>query len=287
VATDDAAGPVAPHWYNPTMAGTLMNVPPFQAPPEAYKRLGRGPVDWLVDWVAAPAPDAVRGVARAVPMFLSAGAQPVTIPDGVSLAEVGRAVLLGEPLPSGPRRVFLHRTGALAVVVEMAAGNVVHVAAVLDDRSSVLDDRHADPWRAWLRLSNALALRDWPTEIATTSLVRAATPDVAQPTGAGPGRLVGAWADVYDDATPGEERNLIAALAGYDGISPPVIGAEGPDGIPLDLSWPDLHVVVATDHLPPRDRADLVAAGWRLVEPSPEAVVAALTDAVHHPHGAN
>jgi hypothetical protein len=64
-----------------------------------------------------------------------------------------------------------------------------------------------------------------------------------------------------------------------------MVGAEGPDGIPLDLSWPDLHVVVAFQHMPPKDRVDLTAAGWRVVDPSPDLVAAAVTDATSHPHG--
>ncbi|MFG1918250.1 DEAD/DEAH box helicase [Micromonospora sp. NPDC048898] len=284
VAAADDGNVTAPQWYNPDLAGNLMNVPQFQAPPEAYKDLGRGPVDWLVEWVSNPSPEAVRSVARAVPMFLSIGAQPVRVPDTAGLDEVARAVLLDEHLPAGTRRVHLHRTGALAVVVEMAGSGVVQVAAVLDDRDGVLDDAHGDAWRAWLRLSNALALRDWPTIVTTTSVVGPSSVAPSDET-SGHGRPVGAWADVYDAATPGDERKLVAALAARDGLAPPVVGAEGPDGIPLDLSWPELQVVVAFTHMPPQDRADLTAAGWRVVDPSPESVAAALTDATPYEHG--
>jgi hypothetical protein len=283
LSTDKGGTGAAPQWYNPDMAGNFMNVPQFQAPPETYRSLGRTPIDWLADWIADPNPHAVRNVARAVPMFLSIGAQPIQASDTTSLEEVAHAVLLDQHLPSGTRPVYLYRTGALAVVVEMTGANVVHVAAVLDDRDAVLDDAHAEAWRAWLRLSNALALRDWPTTVTTTSLVAPSAPAIAEPPG--PGRPVGAWADVYDNAAPGEERKLVAALAGHDGLTPPDVGAEGPDGIPLDLSWPDLQVVVAFEHMSPQDRADLSAAGWRVVEPLPGLVVAALSEASTHSHG--
>ncbi|GAA4693931.1 DEAD/DEAH box helicase [Phytohabitans rumicis] len=282
LAAEDGTGTV-PQWYNPDMAGNLMNVPPFQAPPEAYRSLGRTPVDWLAEWVSNPSPDAVRNVARAVPMFLSMGAQPILASDTASLEEVARAVLLDEHLPTGTRRVHLYRAGAFAAVVEMTGANVVRVAAVLDDRDAMLAEAHAEAWRAWLRLSNALALRDWPTTVTTTSLVAPSGPAPVDET-PGPGRPVGAWADVYDIAAPGEERKLVAALAGYDGLTPPAVGVEGPDGIPLDLSWPDLRVVVAFEHMPPQDRADLSAAGWRIVEPSPDLVVAALAEASTYTH---
>jgi hypothetical protein len=274
VTTGEGTDP--PTWYNPDLAGNLMNVPPFQAPPEAYRTLGRGPVDWLVDWVSQPQPNAVRNVARAVPMFLSKGAQPVLISGTASLAEVARAGLLDEPLPTGPRQVYLHRRGALATVVEMVDAGVVHVAAVLDDRDQALDDVHADAWRAWLRLSNALALRDWPTTVTTTSLVAPTAADTAD---GRPRRLLGAWAAAYEAAAPGEERNLVAALATEAELVAPVVGAEGPDGIPLDLAWPDRQVAVAFEHMPATDRADLAAAGWQVVEPSPELIVAALANA--------
>jgi hypothetical protein len=218
-------------------------------------------------------------------MFLSRGAQPMQVPDMVGLEDVARAVLLDEHLPSGDRRVHLYRAGALAAVVEMLPGMVVPVAVVLDDRDEAIDEAHAAAWRAWLRLSNALALRDWPTAITTTSLI--APPSTAPVTDdtVRHGRPVGAWADAYDAAAPGPERVLVAALAAHDGLTPPVVGAEGPDGIPLDLSWPDLRLAIAFPHMPPQDRADLAAAGWLVVDPSPDLVLAAVADAATHGPG--
>lgn len=271
VRTDDDPPVAPPAWYRPDVSGRLMDVKELQAPPEAYRALARGPIDWLVDWVSAPQPQAVRNVARAVPVLLMPSTQPVLVTEAVALEEVAKAALLDVPLPEGPRRVQLHRTKALAVVVEMLPTKVVQVAVVLDDRDESLDDAHAEAWRTWLRLSNALALRDWPTVVTTTSLVASTTPP-------GPGRLLGAWADAYDAAAPGEERKLIATLAAYDGLAPPVVGAEGPDGIPLDLSWPWSRIAVAFDHMPAQDRADLEAAGWRVVTPSPKLIAAVLSD---------
>jgi hypothetical protein len=156
----------------------------------------------------------------------------------------------------------------------------VRVAVVLDDRDEVLDDAHADAWRAWLRLSNALAARDWPTVVTTTSDVTSSIGTEYEVDRHG-SRPVGAWADVYDAAAPGAERELVAALADH-GLIPPVVGAEGPDGIPLDLSWPELQVAVAFPHMAQRDRADLFSAGWLIVDPSPDLVVAAVVGAASH-----
>ncbi|MFC0432562.1 DEAD/DEAH box helicase [Kutzneria buriramensis] len=282
LSTEDADR--RPEWYSPDLAGSLMNVPQLQAPPEAYRALGRGPVDWLVDWVTAPNPGAVQTVARAVPMFLSRGAQPMQVPDDVSLEEVARAVLLDEHLPTGDRRVQLYRVGALAAVIEMLPTTMVRVAVVLDDRNEVLDDAHAAAWRGWLRLSNALAVRDWPTVVTTTSLV-APSSSADHETERQDNRPVGAWADVYDRAAPGAERELVAALAAQGLATPPAIGKEGPDGIALDVSWPNLRIAVAFSHMPPEDRADLTAAGWLVVEPSPELVAVAVAGATSHRSG--
>ncbi|MFB9239643.1 DEAD/DEAH box helicase [Plantactinospora siamensis] len=275
VAAAETATNVAPPWWNAALAGGLMNVPGFQAPPETYKALGQGMVDWLVGWVQGPNPPAVRAAARAVPMFLSAGAQPIQTSTAVTLPQVGRAVLLGEDVPAGERRVHLRRFGSLAAVVEMTAAGVVEVAVVLDDRSDMLGDKHAESWRAWLRLANALGPRDWPTTATTTSLVE---PLVAEPDAADPRRPIGAWADLYEAAFSEAEKKLIAALADYD-ITPPTVGAEGPDGIPLDICWPTMRIAVAFPDMAPEDRTDLGRHGWHLVEPEPAEIVSALTRA--------
>nr|WP_221376999.1 DEAD/DEAH box helicase [Actinoplanes polyasparticus] len=273
IAEAEAGTHTAPLWWNAGLAGSLMNVPGFQAPPEVYKVLGRGLVDWLIGWVCDPNPAAVQAVARAVPMFLSAGAQPVQIPPDVTLAQVGRAVLLGEESPGGERRVHLHRNGSLAAVVEMRPTAVVEVAVVLDDRDEVLDEKHAGYWRSWLRLATALGPRDWPTVVTTTSLI---APIDGRPDTAQSHRPMGAWADLYEAAFSQAEKELIAALADH-GVAPPTIGAEGPDGIPLDICWPTVRIAVAFPHMPPEDRTDLTRHGWHLVEPTPDEVVAALT----------
>ncbi|MEV4705736.1 DEAD/DEAH box helicase [Actinoplanes sp. NPDC049316] len=279
IAAAETGTHTPPSWWNAALAGNLMNVPSFQAPPEAYKAVGRGVIDWLVGWVVDPNPAAVQAVARAVPMFLSAGAQPVQIPPDLALAQVGRAVLLGEESPTGERRVHLHRSGSLAAVVEMKPTAVVEVTIVLDDRSEVLDEKHAGSWRAWLQLANAVGPRDWPTAVTTTSLVEpiAGKPDTAQPR-----RPLGAWADVYEAAFSQAEKELIAALADHD-VAPPTVGAEGPDGIPIDICWPTVRVAVAFPHMPPEDRTDLARHGWRLAEPTPADVVAALAHAAVDP----
>jgi hypothetical protein len=187
---------------------------------------------------------------------------------------------VGEQLPAGPRTVLVEQYGALAVVVEPKKGSV-DVALVLDDRDSILDAAHTNAWRLWLQLSNALALRDWPTVITTTSLVSTQPATVRQTepavTEGLPDGVDEKWAAAYESAAPGAERELILLLAAHAGLEAPLVGAEGPQGIPMDLSWPRLHVAVALYDMPDEDRDDLGAAGWHVVKPDPEAIVAALS----------
>jgi len=214
-------------------------------------------------------------------MFLVDGRSRRTCGDGVSLASVGRAALLAEELPPGERTILVRQFGALAVVVEPTKSDV-HAALVLDDREQALDAAHADAWRLWLQLSNAMSLRDWPTVITTTSRVGRASTATATPEPAGSDRLPDgvdeSWVSAYESAAPGAERDLIRLLAVRGGLEAPLIGVEGPQGIPVDISWPHRHLAVDLYDMPDEDRADLSSAGWRVVQPDPEVIVAALTD---------
>ena len=273
-ASGDAA------WFAPGVVSKLIKQPQFLAAPAAYEGLRVGPIAWLLDWVSAPKPADVGIVARAVPMFLVGGLTPRKCADGVALAAVGRAALLTEDLPTGDRSVVVRQFGPLAVVVERTEAGI-DMALVLDDRDDVLDTAHADAWRLWLRLSNVLALRDWPTVITTTSRVSRQTGEVAPVAPAEaeelPAGVDESWLAPYESAAPGAERALIRLLAAHGGLDAPVIGVEGPQGIPMDISWPSRRLVVAVYDFLDEDRADLHAAGWHVVEADLDAIVAALT----------
>jgi ATP-dependent helicase YprA (DUF1998 family) len=271
-----------PDWFDESLAGALFNHPWFQAPPAAFAALGRGPIDWLVDWVHAPAPGDVRNVARSVSMFLSAGAPTVSVSETASLDQIAHGVLVGEQFPSGARTVQVNRQGAVAAVVAVDPAHT-RVAVVIDDRPEIFDEHHADAWRRWLRLSNSLALCDWQSSITTVSLVSPAGPGLAQeplplPAMSAQPRLIGAWATAYEEASQISitERELIAALAAFGDLQPPAVGKEGPEGIMLDIFWPTLHIVVGCEHLTPQDRNDLTVAKWHILDPDPKAIAAAL-----------
>lgn len=276
------SGAVAtPGWFNEKSIATVQTKSPFMAPPAAYESLRRGPVGFLADWVSDPNPVAQRAVARAVAVFLGqASTRRETVPATTSLEAVAAAVLRGEPLPTGEdpsRGVLIRHTGALAVVVA-ADGDLMRVVAVLDDRTASIDSAHADAWREWLTVSNALALRDWPTTITTITLAAAgAASEIGPDSPLGTTAAVAApWQGAYETAAEGAERAFVVALAERD-VAVPAVGYETPDdGIPIDLSWPDQRVAVALASMPQEDRVDLEAAGWRVVPPDLDLVVAAL-----------
>ena len=250
-----AGAGVVPHWFSETTVQQLITMPAFMAAPSAYAGLRAGPVDWLLAWIDQPAPSDIRTVARAVPMFLIAGVSPVTVPDDMPLDAAARAVLLAHPLPqSGSRQVHIWRSGACAMAIE-PVGALVSTAVVLDDRDGVLDAAHAESWQQWLRLSNALLLRDWPTTITTTSLSGAPTVAPAPTPAETEVALPPAWAEAYAAASTGNEREIILTLADLGDVTPPEIGVEGPDGIPVDISWPMLRVAVAMPSMPAEDHA--------------------------------
>jgi ATP-dependent helicase YprA (DUF1998 family) len=277
-AENGAGAPSA--WFSEPMVKQLITKQQFMAAPAAYSALKLGPIDWLINWINQPWPTDLKTVARAVPMFLLPQASAIRLPEDLRLEEAARRLLLDEDLPSsGPRQAMIWRSGACAMAVE-PAGQLIKAALVLDDRDESLDAGHVDSWREWLRLSNALALRDWPTVITTTSL--SAAPTVTRPAvtvAEATADLPAEWAEAYGAASQGLERDLILALSVRSGVVPPTVGAEGPDGIPVDMSWPALQLAVGLPNMPDEDRGDLEAAGWRIIEPGADEIVAALVAA--------
>jgi F420-dependent methylenetetrahydromethanopterin dehydrogenase len=88
----------------------------------------------------------------------------------------------------------------------------------------------------------------------------------------------------YETAAPGPERNLILILARHSGLPAPIVGAEGPQRIPLDISWPGLRIAVASsDDMLDEDRDDLKDAGWSIFGADPESIIAAVAAAAPGP----
>ncbi|HEY7813536.1 MAG TPA: helicase-related protein, partial [Nakamurella sp.] len=265
VTAADLTDPPPPSWFSEDTVRQLIAQPSFMTSPAAYQRLQLGPVDWLLAWITTPTPDEARVTGRAVPLFLLGGAGPLSVGADCALETVATDVLTGATTPAGSRPVVLWRDGPVAAAIELVDG-LVRVAVVLDDRLDSLTGTHADGWRSWLRLSNALALRDWPTVITTTTLVGAGV-DVA-PTPTADGDLPPAWTQIVREARIGVERDVLRALAAAPGVVVPVLGFEGPEGIPVDIAWPRSRLAIAVDGMPEADRDDLRAAGWTVLDPA-------------------
>ena len=278
LARSERNSTVPPSWFSARTVGQLLGTKPFSARPAAYEALRLGPLEWLLDWIVDPSAEDTRTVARAVPMFLSAGASRLSVTADTSLADVGRAVLSGDPASTGSRDVAIWRLGSLVAVVE-PRGPVLDVALVLDDRPGALDSASSDAWHEWLRLSNALALREWPTTVTTVTRVLA-SPQTSpasrfEPVATAAG-LPEKWVGTWDAAFGEKERALIVELAERPELDVPQVGAEGPMGIPMDLSWPQSRAAVALEGFSDQDRADLERAGWTVLPPDADAIAAAL-----------
>lgn len=293
VSLDKERIPAVPDWVNSEVLGQLMMLPEFIAAPTSYASLGRGPIDFIVEWITVPRLLDLEHVARAVPMLLAqqgARAQDWTqTPAGASLASLAVDRLLDQRITEegSARRVVTWLRGSLAVAIEKRdTTDVIDVAVVLDDRDVSLDAVHADSWREWLLISNSLVLRDWPTNVST--LIVALEEDPHAPTIAESemedlsvieadlfSSLPANWVAALLDASPGPERALVQALAAVPGFPAPMIGLEGPDGIVLDLVWPELQIAVRLPGLTHADEVELIALGWRILEPSQVAIIEA------------
>ncbi|GAA3571360.1 DEAD/DEAH box helicase [Microlunatus spumicola] len=82
------------------------------------------------------------------------------------------------------------------------------------------------------------------------------------------------WADLLGQATDEVERAVILGL-GSTHEDLPRLGYETDEGVPVGISWPDRQIAV--DHeLTDEERDRMHSAGWRLVPPEAEAVIALL-----------
>lgn len=146
-----------------------------------------------------------------------------------------------------------------------------------------------DGWREWLRIANALNLREQPTIVTALSDVdTAAGTDQAEP------RIVRdigfdlIWAPEWrfgrDLAADVAERAFAERLVRHAQRDPgeelpvPVVGYETDEGTPVDFAWPDKEIAVFLD-LETDDPRIAELPGWRVFGDDPDAVFAALREA--------
>ena len=245
-----------PAWLNGDVVAALMSsTVTFR--PQNVEAIRRGPVDFLLSWIQSPDVQGHRVLADRLPFLFFPAAGQLTMDPAVDLGREAALRLLDPdritPAGDTPADGWWWSSGPVGCLTR-TSGDIlelarIEVALVIDDRTEHLADKEpgADGWREWLRISNALNLREQPTIITTTTDADAAgSGDQVKPAPV-PGNDFGgaapspAWQAVRDLAMSGPERTFVEELArrgAADSIPVPVVGYETEDsGIPIDFAW--------------------------------------------------
>ena len=239
----------------------------------------KGPIDLLLAWIQNPDIEGRRVLARYLPMMFADGTELLPVTPGDDLTRAAALLLTGqgsEPSGDGQLNAWWWQMGRVGCL-SRTSGAVMETALIIDDRAEAMGDpSYASAWREWLRIANALNLRDQPTWVTT---VREALATPAQPRGraaADGGAVPEQWRPVLESDLTVKEREFAERMARYGAFPIPVPAAGDEDrGIPIGFAWRIQRVAVcveADDHT----RHDLEAQGWHLVEADPAAVAAAL-----------
>jgi ATP-dependent helicase YprA (DUF1998 family)/Zn-finger nucleic acid-binding protein len=282
----------APAWLRADVIANLMgsSVTFRQQNVEAIRR---GPIHFLLSWIQNPDVEGLRALANYLPFTLAPTAQHFTMDPTAGLAREAELRLLDADRTTlagnGGTAAWWWTAGSVGCLTR-SSGSTLEVALVIDDRAEKLADKEqaADGWREWLRIANALNLREQPTVV--TALTDASVHGVAEHAKHEPVPDKGAafppeWRQLADDSTiSSAEQVFVEKLARYAtrdtarSIAVPVVGYEAEDGMPLDFAWPDKRVAVCLD-LGAEERRVLEMAGWRVFPDDPDAVFAALREA--------
>ena len=294
VARADSGTPGAPPWLNDgTIAELMRSGATFR--PQNVEAIRRGPVDFLLAWIQNPDLDGCRGLANQVPFLFAPSARHFPMDATADLAREAALLLLDSdrvpPVVSSGSATWWWNAGSAGCLTR-AKGAVLEMALVVDDRTDHLadNDQAADGWREWLRISNALNLREQPTII--TALTEADARGGGDKETPRPVRdiefdfdLDCEWQSVHDQAISAAEQAFVekfARLAQRDPEEPvpgPIVGYEAEDGIPIDFAWPDKKVAVCVG-IDAGDRQVLEMAKWRVFDgDDPDAVLDALREA--------
>lgn len=277
--------PVTPKWLNDAVVAHLLGVSiPFSH--RDVDMIRQGPLAYLLSWIQQPDTGGLRALADHLPFMFAPEAQHIWIEPSEDLAQAA-ALCLTEPgwagamAAAGTNAWWWQRNSV--GVLSRPLGETMELVVILDDRAEAIEDgQHADAWREWLRISNALNLRDQPTTITTvTDVLGQATPRRPRPATATGPSLSPEWQNVRDLAQPGEERGFVdelAPMAVYSQPHPvaaPRVGYETDEGIPVDFAWPEQRVAVCLD-LEADEQQELKSAGWHVFDGDAVAVIAAL-----------
>jgi ATP-dependent helicase YprA (DUF1998 family) len=294
VAQAESGTSSAPAWLNDGLIAELMRSgATFR--PQNVEAIRHGPVDFLLAWIQNPDVDGHRALANQLPFLFVPSARRFSMSATADLAREA-ALLLGDPdgiqaagNPGNP--AWWWNAGSVGCLTRVS-GTLLETVLVVDDRTEHLADKDqaAEGWREWLRIANALSLREQPTAItALTAAEAGAGEDYGEPAPVRPIEfdlgLASGWQSVLDQAMSVAERAFVenfARLAQRDTGEPvpgPVVGYEAEEGIPIDFAWPDRKIAVCLD-IEADDRQVLELAKWRVFDgDDPDAVLEALREA--------
>jgi ATP-dependent helicase YprA (DUF1998 family) len=280
----------APAWLHDGIIAELMRSgATFR--PQNVEAVRRGPVDFLLSWIQNPDVDGFRGLANQIPFLFAGGAQRFPIDTAADLAHEAALLLLDPehvpPAGGSDGASWWWNVGSAGCLTRVR-GAILETALIVDDRADHLadNDHAADGWREWLRIANALSLREQPTIVTALSDADAGTvSDRAEPPIV---REIESdlvwnpeWRSVHDLVATAAERAFAEQLAQRDTeqiLPVPVVGYETDDGTPIDFAWPDKKIAVFLD-LDTGDPRVMELDGWRVFGDDPDAVLAALKEA--------
>jgi hypothetical protein len=262
----------------------------------------RGPISFLLSWIQNPDPDGNRALADQIPLLFSLDARELDLGATVDLTREA-ALLLRDPehepgpAPSNPEDIragWWWSSGTVGLLARMTGDDLararIETVLVVDDRKDTIADaeRSAAGWREWLRISNALALREQPTVI--TALTEADTSTAGTAEKLRSVRDIGfdlvldpAWQAARDLTETDDERAFLDELArlsadGGPSLPSPDVGYEIGDGLPVDFAWPDARIAVFLD-LTDDDPRIAELSDWRVFGDDRAAVAAQLREA--------
>jgi ATP-dependent helicase YprA (DUF1998 family) len=288
----------APSWLNDGMVAELMSSSgTFRQ--QNVDDVKRGPIAFLLSWIQNPDVSGHRALADLLPlMFAAACTRELHVDAAADLAREAALLLLdpGRVPPAGDRgsATWWWNTGSVGLLTRTSHEDIsrarMEIALVLDDRTEHLADKDqtADSWREWLRISNALSLREQVTTITALTDVETSTgTDHTEP------RIVRniefdlswnpEWQSVHNQTISPAEQAFVERLARHaqrdpeETIPVPVVGHEE-EGIPIDFAWPDKKIAVFLD-LEADDQRVVELADWRVFGNDLDAVSAALKEA--------
>ncbi len=173
----------APAWLNDGVIAELMRSgATFR--PQNVEAIRRGPVDFLLAWIQNPDVDGHRGLANQLPFLFAPSARHFPIDATADLAREAALLLLDPdrvpPAGDSGSVAWWWNAGSVGCLTRVRERDSPdEMALVVDDRTDHLADKDqaADGWREWLRISNALNLREQPTIITALSDVDGSSRD--------------------------------------------------------------------------------------------------------------